>query len=393
MIKLANMQSRKSPKQKIKIGYIITKGVWGGAGKYVYSLATSLPKDKYDVFVITGEGEILKRRLTEAGIRTYEIKNLKRDVSFLSEIASFAEIFQIIFKENPKILHLNSPKASGLGAVIGRMLLTPKIIQTIHGWSFNEERNFFSKILIYLFSWITTLLCDKTIVIAKAEKTQAEKMPFINKKKITLVRNGIEKIEYINRDIVRRALIDRITGNISGVEISINTVWIGTICELHKNKGLDFAIEALSEIKSDFVFFIIGEGEEREKLEKLVYEREMGNKIFLVGFIDIAKYYLKAFDIFTLTSRKEGLPYTLLEAGRAGTTILANSVGGIPDIINNEENGILINKMDKKEFKTKMEYLLSNPKIRKEFGKKIKEKIDKEFSIDEMLKKTFTLYK
>lgn len=377
---------------KTKICFLITKGTWGGAQRYVYNIATNLPQNKFEVLVITGSGEILKNKLREKGIKSYEISSLKRDVSFLSEIKSFIRICKIIYNEKPDVLHLNSPKASGLGSVAGKILGVKKIIQTVHGWSFNENRNYLSKALIYIFSNITTLLCDKTIVIAKKEKTQAMKMPFVAESKIVLIKNGIEKIDYINKSIVREALLDRTNGKVRN-SINNKTMWLGTISELHKNKGLDYMICALSKIKINFVFFIIGEGEERKNLEKLIRQKGLENKVFLVGFIDIANLYLKAFDVFTLTSRKEGLPYSILEAGEAGVCVLASNTGGIPDIIDNNRNGLLVNIGNEKEIQKNIEFLYTNINRRSELGKNLKQKVDKDFAMGDMLKKTFALYK
>ncbi len=376
---------------KTKICFVITKGNWGGAQKYLYTLATSLPKDKFEVIVITGIGGLLKNRLEEKNIKTYEISDLKRNISIISELKTFVKIFNIVRREKPQILHLNSPKASGIGSVVGRLLLIPKTIQTVHGWSFNENRNFFSRGLIYFFSWITVFLCDKTIVIAKNERKQAQNMPFINDKKIVLIRNGIEKIKFIEKGIVQSALLQRV--NIDPKSLSKDTIWFGTISELHRNKGLKYMINALTKIDRPFVYFVIGEGEERENLESLIMEKGLENKVFLVGFIDIANLYLKAFDIFTLTSTKEGLPYTLLEAGQAGLTILASNTGGIPDIIDDGKNGMLSRKKDIKEIASDIDYLLLHPEKRKEFSKKIKEKIEKEFGMEQMVEKTQRLYK
>lgn len=377
---------------KTKICFLITKGTWGGAQRYVYNIAVNLPESKYDVLVITGNGEILKNKLREKGVKSYEINSLKRDVSLISEIKSFIKIFKIIYNEKPDVLHLNSPKASGLGSLVGKILGVKKIIQTVHGWSFNENRNYLSKALIYIFSNITTLLCDRTIVIAKKEKIQALKMPFVKESKIILIKNGIEKINYINKSIVREALLNRTNGKVRS-SINSKTMWLGTISELHKNKGLDYIINALSKIKSNFVFFIIGEGEERKNLEKLIRQKGLENRVFLVGFIDIANLYLKAFDVFTLTSRKEGLPYSILEAGGAGVCVLASNTGGIPDIIDNNRNGLLVNIGNEKEIQKDIEFLYTNINRRSELGKNLKQKIDKDFSIGDMLKKTFALYK
>ena len=377
-------------KSKKKVCLMVTKGVWGGAQKYVYTLAISLPKNQYDVFVVVGQGGILNSKLLGKNIRTYEISDLKRDISIVSEIKSFISLFKILRKEKPDVLHLNSPKAGGLGAVAGRLCLIPKIIQTIHGWTFNEDRKTSAKIIIWFFSYITTLLCHKTIVIAPREEKQGRIMPFI-KSKITLIKNGVEPILFKERNLARKELVT-ICGNQMSTESSNNILWIGTISELHKNKGLEYTISAVSKINIPFVLFIIGEGEERKNLENLIEKHNLENKVFLVGFLDNANQYLKAFDIFTLTSIKEGLPYTILEAGLASLPVVASSVGGIPDIIENGVNGILVEKTKTEEITKAIQFMIDNPNKRRVFGVKLQQKVEKEFSLKQMLEKTIKCY-
>ena len=386
MIKWPNMQS---DGQIVKVCYIITKGVWGGAGKYVWSLATNLPKEKYEVVVITGEGEALKERLEKSGIKTYTLRNLKRDISIINEIESFFKLLRIIRKERPKILHLNSPKASGLGSVPGRLLFVPQIIQTVHGFSWNEDRPEWQKILITLFSWLTIILCHKTIVLSSQEQRQAKKLPLVRDSKIILIRNGIEKIAFKEKDTARQELLTLFGHPMSKFK---ELLWIGTISELHKNKGLEYAISAIAYIKKSFIFCIIGEGDERENLEKLIKKNTLQEKVFLLGFVDKANEYLKTFDIFTLTSLKEGLPYSILEAGLAELPVIASNVGGIPNIIENGLSGILTTKTRVGEITRAIEYLMDNPDKRELYGKNLKQKVEKDFSFEQMLERTTVLY-
>ena len=387
MLKWLNIQ----PLMKTKICYVITKGNWGGAQKYVYTLATSLPKDRYDVLVIMGEGNILKEKLDHAGIRNIVLAKMGRDISAMADMKNFLKIFHIIRKEKPDILHLNSPKASGLGSFVGRLLFVPKIIETIHGWTFNEERGMLNNTLVFIFSWITMILCHKTIIISTKEEKQALAMPLVGKDKIVLIRNGIEKINFKEKNLARSELLS--FSSRSDLEENVrNTTWFGTISELHKNKGLEYIIEAVSKIKTPVLFFIIGEGEERKKIEELIKKFGLENKVIFLGFLDKAGEYLKAFDIFTLTSIKEGLPYTILEAGLASLPVIASNVGGIGDIIDNSTNGILTTKTRSGEITRAIEYLIANPDKAKIFGTNLKQKIEKEFSVEQMLEKTINLY-
>jgi glycosyltransferase involved in cell wall biosynthesis len=367
--------------------YVITKGVWGGAQKYVYSLAVNLPKDQFEAVVVCGQGGTLKEKLEEQNIRVIEIDYLKRDISIFSELKSFLKLFNVIKEEDPDVMHLNSPKASGLGALAGRLLGVKKIVFTAHGWTFNEDRNFASKSMIWLLSWVTVILSHKVIVIARRERAQALNMPFVSRNKIELIKNGVEKIDYLEKAEARKGILPDLYSNFEN-----NTIWIGTMAELHKNKGYEYTIEALSKIEKPFVFVALGEGEERKNLENLIREYRLEEKVFLVGFKDKSAQYLKAFDIFTLTSIKEGLPYTLIEAGFAGLPVVASNIGGIPDIIDNNVNGILTESRNVPEIKNAIEKLMENSKTRNAFGNKLKEKVEKEFSLEQMLEKTLSLY-
>ena len=175
--------------------------------------------------------------------------------------------------------------------------------------------------------------------------------------------------------------------------LSKKPFWIGTISELHTNKGLSYAIEAISKIKNDIIFVVIGEGEKRKELEEQTIKLGVANKVFLTGHLDNVSSYLKAFDIFTLSSITEALPYALLEAGYASLPVIACDVGGIPEIIENGKTGILISPKNSEEIKNSIEYLIKNPRNATSFGNALKEKISKNFTQKIMLGKTFALYK
>ncbi len=133
-------------KSKKKILYVITKSVWGGAGKYVYDLATNLPKDKFEVFVAAGGKDELAQKLIRAGIPYFEIKSFQRDINVIKEILAYFEILLLLLKIRPDIIHVNSSKAGGIVGVAAwdyRFLtfnFKLKIIFTAHGWAFHESR-------------------------------------------------------------------------------------------------------------------------------------------------------------------------------------------------------------------------------------------------------------
>ncbi len=301
-----------------KILFVITKSNWGGAQRYVYDLATSLSKDQFQVAVAFGQPGLLALKLKEAGIATHPILSLERDISPFADLQSFFELFRLFRKEKPDVVHLNSSKAAGIGALAARIAGVPRIIFTAHGWPFWEQRNPISRGLIYIFSWLTALLSHNVIVVSNYDLSVAKKMPFIGHK-TTRIYNGIDlDFPLYSADIVRDSFP-------KGVRIT------GTIGELTHNKNQISLIEEAKNNPEMYVA-IVGEGEDRLYLEKKIEEYGLASQVKLFGFMP-ASEVLHGFDVFALPSLKEGLPYVLLEAKAAGLPVEANRVGGVGEIL------------------------------------------------------------
>ncbi len=373
-----------------KVLFVITKGNFGGAQRYVFDLASNLMAD-FDVAVAYGQGKTLPEKLAEKNIRTIELNNLKRDIDISSDFSVLKEMFFLLKKEAPDIIHLNSSKVGFLGALASRIYnLTfgkdkkVKIIFTAHGWASNEDGHIFKKIFYYILHTITVALTDTTIAVSEKTKRDMSAIESVAKK-IKVIHNGIFPIPLLSKANARRELD----------KDSKFKIWIGTISELHKNKGLDIAIKGISGLlrdRKDVGFYIIGDGEEKESLQKLVKELGAEEQIKFLGFISDARKYQKAFDIFTLTSRTEAFPYTLIEAGFSRTPVIATDVGGIPEIIKNLETGLLIKPKIPSEFFHAVRYALEHKKDLTKFGEALYELSTKEFSMEKMIEETKKIY-
>ncbi|TSD05836.1 MAG: glycosyltransferase, group 1 family [Parcubacteria group bacterium Greene0714_7] len=303
---------------KKKILFIITKSNWGGAQRYVYDLALALPKDQFDVSVAFGAEGLLAKKLRENQIKIFPIQSLQRDISVGNDIKSFFELLHVFGAEKPDIVHLNSSKAGGVGVLAARLAGIRRIIFTAHGWPFWEQRNSLSRALIYLFSWLTALLSHKVIVISNYDLRVAKKMPFVGHKTVRIY-NGIDLNVLLGSG---KAIRDEF---LPGTRIT------GTIGELNKNKNQIALIEEAKNNPNMHVV-IVGDGENREFLNKKIKEYNLNARVRLIGFRP-ASEVLKGFDVFALPSIKEGLPYVLLEARMAGLPIVANLVGGVTEIL------------------------------------------------------------
>lgn len=376
-----------------KILYIITKSNWGGAQRYVYDLATTIPKDEYKISVLTGSFGVLTDKLEAEGVEILQTNSFQRNINPIKDIVSFFKILKILRKEKPDIIHVNSSKIGGLGALAGRLVGTKNIIFTAHGWPFREDRGDLQKIIIKFLSFLTVFLSHKTICVSKIDFEEAENWPFC-KNKVLLIHNGIKNFDLHIRDEARRKILEKIVSS-GGEFIDEKSVIIGSIGELHKNKGYKYAIKAMNKLSSsvnDFRYIIMGEGEERDYLENKIADLDLEKKVFLFGFNSENRKLLSGCDIFLLPSIKEGLPYVLTEAGFAGLPVIATDVGGVSEIIENLKNGILIRPKDEKEIFNALKFAIENKDELEKFSQNIKEKVEKKFSLEKMISKTLKIY-
>lgn len=376
--------------RKTKILFVITKSNFGGAQKYVYDLATGLSSQEFDIAVTMGGEGILADKLREANIRTITIPSLARDINPLKDIASFFALLRVFRTEHPDIIHINSAKVGGLGALAGRLTRVPQIIFTAHGWTFNEDRSVISRIAIKLLSWITSVLSHKTIAVSQTTKEDTAHWPFV-KKKVIAIPVGVSDIPFFTRTEARAKI-----SVLVGTPLPKDAFLVGTIAEFHPNKALPYAIEAFTSLipKNPGIYYVIlGNGEEEGALRTFIAKHKLEDRVFLLIIQKDAAQFLSALDCFLLPSIKEGLPYVILEAGLAKLPIIATSVGGIPEIIEDGITGILVHPRNPKELANALLYLLDSPTKREEFARALYEKVTRSFSLRTMREQTYPLYK
>ncbi len=370
----------------MKILYLITKGNWGGAQRYVYELSTSL-SPRHDISVITGPG-VLGEKLTQAGIKTEVLSNLKRDVDASSDLSTFLFLLKYLRKHKPDLVHLNSSKIGAMGSLAAKLVSRKtKVVFTSHGWAFNEDRPFWQKQLIRTIHLVSVLLSDKTIAVSKSLIRPYSAFA----KRFTHIPLGIEIKSFLSVEGARSELLQKVHLRQSDLSDK-NPLWIGTIGELHKNKGHTFLIKSLARVSFPFIAFIIGEGEEREHLTKLVKGLGLEKKVFLVGAIPEAYSLLKGLDLFVLPSTTESFGYVVLEAGLAQRPVIASQVGGLPEIITQLEDGLLTKPRDTRDLTRALEYLQEDKEKRHEIARNLREKVLRDYSKSTMIANTEKVY-
>ena len=374
--------------QKTRVLYVITKSNFGGAQKYVYDLATSLPKDSFDVAVALGGNGILIPKLEEAGVRVVPIPSLARDVNPLGDLKTFFNLIKIFRVERPHIVHLNSSKIGIMGGVAARLTRIPKIIFTAHGWAFNENRAWVSRLIIKFLSWVTILIAHTTIAVSDSI---ARDMRWVGaRRKMVTIKNGIHKGDTLPQIQAREFL-----NTLSPAKIPAGAFVFGTIAELHPSKGLSFAVQAISLMSQEnpnIHYVILGSGQDHATLAALIDDLGLTDRVHLLGFVDNASQYIKAFDCFILPSTTEALGLVLLEAGNAGIPVVATNIGGIPEVIEDQRTGILVPARNPKALALALFQILESTTTRVGLGNALHQRVLSSFSFEITLRKTIGLY-
>ncbi len=375
---------------KQKILYLITLPEHGGAQVYVNQLAQNLSADYEIVIASSGnDNDWLPSQLKKSEIKWIKLKNVQRKINLLSDLHAFFEIRELIKKEKPDIIHLNSSKISILGtwASLG---INVKVVYTVHGWVWLEPLPTWLKTFYKTAEKYTAMMKDKIICVSEYDKKAGSKNGIDAKKMIT-IHNGIDtkQISFLTEAEAKTKLANNYNLNPLPAGQAGNNYLVGTIANLYQTKNISALIKSANMLlreHPDWQFVVIGSGPEKNALKKIIAEGRLENNFYLLGSINNASELLPAFDLFVLPSVKEGLPYTILEAMTAGLPIVASRVGGIPEILDKypEKQYQLIDPHTPDELTTAIENMQNKPNLSSEELNIVRQQIDISKMIDKV---------
>ncbi|MFA5247649.1 MAG: glycosyltransferase [Patescibacteria group bacterium] len=340
----------------MKILYIITKAVVGGAQMSVLNLAREMKKRGHEVSVGFGEGDFLPAELAKENIPFIKFKNLRRTHNPFYPLFFIFEIKKYLSNKNLDVIHFNSSNA--LPGALGVKLFNNKIktVFTFRGMSMLDEHyeaGKLKKLFYFLFFKFFLLFVDVPVFVSQENFDKFGQGALVDNG--VMIHNGLDpnNLDFLSRDEVRNFFSQKIKEDLSDKYV------IGSIGRLHYQKNYEFLINIFPEIlriRPDARAVIVGEGPERRLYEDLIRKNNLEEKIFLFGSLDNGGRYLKGFDVLALPSRYEGLSITLIEALFAGSPVLASDVGGNREEISFPEAEIY-SLDNKKEFLEKFSLL------------------------------------
>ncbi|PYR52684.1 MAG: hypothetical protein DMF89_01870 [Acidobacteria bacterium] len=170
---------------------------------------------------------------------------------------------------------------------------------------------------------------------------------------------------------------------------------VGNVAALVPHKGQRHLIDAAALVVRelpDVRFVIMGEGELREHLDRLVREHHLEKHVRLPGFRTDVLGCLKSFDLFVMSSVSEGLGTSLLDAMACSKAVVATRVGGIPEVVHEGVTGLLVEPRDHRQLANAILELLRNHEQREHYGTAGFERVRERFTVERMLAETVAVY-
>jgi len=334
---------------------------WGGQEKRTVRLNNNLPKEFEIYWGVERDSTLFEKRDEIRGeffdIELNKIYNLK----------TIYKLSKFITNKNIDIIVTHSGKDAWIGNIVGKITKTP-VVRVRH-------------ILMPVKSPRTFNLATKVVCVSKQVENYLKSIG-VKEEKLELIYTGIDTEKFI-------PTIKKDYKKIWNVD---NEVVIGIVAVLRgakRHKDLLYAIKDLENVK----LVIVGDGPQRENIEKLIRELKISSKVIMMGHQENVPEILPNFDIFVLPSNIEALGTALLEAQSAGVPVVASNVGGIPECVKEGETGFLFEKENVEDLKNKLKILINNKELREKFSKNARDWIVKNFSTHKMVNDTVELYK
>ena len=387
----------KEEQKKIKVLRIINRFNIGGP-TYNATFLTRFLSDEFETLLVGGlpeEGEADSLHiLEEYGVKPLLIKELKRAPNFSSDRIAYKKIKEIIKEFKPDIVHTHAAKAGALGRKAAKSCNVPVIVHTFHGHVFHS---YFGSLKTRLFKMIERNLAKKSsqiIAISNLQKQElVEEHKICEASKITVVPLGFDLQKFQENKLETRFRTREKYG------IDEDEIAIAIIGRLAPIKDHAFFLEVLKEIEQQTTkkvkVFIVGDGEEFESIKEkvLAFPNNERFSITMTSWIKDIASFNPGMDIICLCSKNEGTPVSLIEAQASNVVIVSTDVGGVKDILLENETGFIVTKGAKTEYTQKLLQLIEEDDLRKTMGNKGWEHVKVKFHYSTLVANVEGLYK
>lgn len=285
-----------------------------------------------------------------------------------NNLKAYLQLLDLLNQKSVDLIHCNTPIGGFIGRLCAKHANVKKIIYTAHGFHFYKGAPLINQTLYKMGEKYLAKYTDVLLTINKEDFNAARSFKLRNDGELFMIHGaGINtgysskrKAEEIRKDI--------------GIPPSATMIF--SAGELNNNKNNEVIIKAISNIEQKEIYYVIcGEGKKRRKLEKLSNKLGISDRVIFLGYRNDVLDILPASDIFAMTSFREGLPRSLMEAMDAGIPCLVSDIRGNKDLILAGKGGFLCNPLDVDGYSEKINLLTADKALRDSQGETNKNRV------------------
>lgn len=376
---------------KIKL-VIILEATLGGIRKHVVDLLCNLESRDYQLFLvysaIRADSTFLAdvTLLRKKGVLLYPVA-MEREISLLKDLNAIFSIARILKRIKPDIIHLHGAKAGALGRVSAMVHGNSKVVYSPHGGSFHKFGGIGGS--VYLF--IEKLLAQVThqfIGVSEDVCTQVVRRLSVDSSKIKLIYGGIEKR---NKKVKNGPKLRKKNG------IGKDRFVVLHPALFFEAKGHLQYIEAIGKsterLDRKVLILLAGDGPLKNVIAKEIQDYELDHSFKFIGYQQNLLQYIQMADVVILLSQNEALGYVLLESMQESKPIIATKVGGIPEVVIDGYNGVLLPIAELWRIVRTLNYYCKHKRQLKRMGINGNKLLDDKFSLETMIEQHDKLYK
>ena len=383
-------------KQLKKIKICLVSSIPATLWSFYRKLPEKLIKEGFEIEICSSKGKELNYFRQQYGLTTHQVE-IRRQISPLHDIVTIFQLIKIFKKQNFDIIHSHTPKAGLLCMIAAKITKTKSLIYTCHGLPLQTETGI-KRLLLKYSEKLTCTLAHQVIVVGTSLKEKIIKYEICPAKKLYILCDGSACGVDLERFTTTEELRQKSKAIRAQNNIRSEDTIIGYIGRLVPDKGIEMLVESFTNLHAkneNIKLLIIGDLEpHRGKLSETTIKcLKEHPAIKHLNFITEIEPYYCAMDILVLPTKREGFPYTPLEAAAMGIPVIATKVTGCIDVIVDGQTGILVGPDDTIALSEAIEKLIASPQLRHQIGDAARLLVEEKFTSKRLLDAHVKLYR
>ena len=297
------------------------------------------------------------------GVRHLALPSSTRRFDLRADLRTARDLWRIVRRERPDVLHTHTPKPALYGRVVGRLAGVPVVVNTVHGLYAQSTDPWWKRLAVYSAEFVGGHCSHAELVHSPEDLDTMRRYRLAPRSHLHLLGSGVALDRFAHRDPAAREQLRAEWG------IGANEVLVGSVGRLVAEKGFPELFDAMDGLAG--ARLVVVGGPDPEKQDALTAEqlrRAADRGVVLAGFRnDIEKVYA-ALDVFVLASHREGFPRAAMEAAASGLPLVVTNIRGCRQVVDDGTNGVIVPVRSPASLRRAIEDLVSNPGLRERMG-------------------------